>query len=116
MSLTNSLHARTKAFASDHPLKSWWCIFSTTALFALAVAGTFPYFPIVVRVACCGLTALLAVRLFVIYHDHQHRAICTSIFLSAGKEDFCARRTLVFESSEPAHPSAIGTSSSIVFT
>jgi omega-6 fatty acid desaturase (delta-12 desaturase) len=84
MSLTNSLHARTKAFASDHPLKSWWCIFSTTALFALAVAGTFPYFPIVVRVACCGLTALLAVRLFVIYHDHQHRAILPKSPLAEG--------------------------------
>jgi omega-6 fatty acid desaturase (delta-12 desaturase) len=70
-----SLHARTKAFAKDHPLISWWCILSTTALLAIAAAGTFPWLPVALRVVCCGLTALLAVRLFVIFHDQQHRAI-----------------------------------------
>ena len=75
MSAAKTLHARTKAFAKDHPLKSWWCILSTTFFLASAAAGTFPAMPIVVRCLCSGLTALLAVRLFVIYHDQQHRAI-----------------------------------------
>ena len=70
-----SLRACTKAFAKDHSLKSWWCILSTTFLLAVAVAGTFPGFPLPVRTICCGLAALLAVRHFVIYHDQQHRAI-----------------------------------------
>lgn len=69
------MHARTKAFAKDFPLKSWWCILSTTFLLICADVGTFPGFPLAVRIFCCGLTALLAVRLFVIYHDQQHRAI-----------------------------------------
>ena len=70
-----SLRACTKAFAKDHALKSWWCILSTTFLLAVAIAGTFPVFPLVVRTICCGLAGLLVVRHFVIYHDQQHRAI-----------------------------------------
>ena len=75
MNPINTLHARTKAFAKDHPLKSWWCIISTSFLLVFAATGTFPGLPVVVRIACCGLLGLVTVRLFVIYHDHQHRAI-----------------------------------------
>jgi omega-6 fatty acid desaturase (delta-12 desaturase) len=70
-----TLHARTKAFAKDHPLKSWWCILSTTFFLISAMAGTFPFMPLAVRILCCGVTGLLIVRLFVIYHDQQHHAI-----------------------------------------
>jgi omega-6 fatty acid desaturase (delta-12 desaturase) len=70
-----TLHARTKAFAKDHALTSWWHILSTTMLLAMAVAGTLPFAPLWVRVPCSLLSALLLVRLFVIYHDQQHRAI-----------------------------------------
>lgn len=70
-----TLHARTKVFAKDHPLKSWWCILSTTFFLVSAAAGTFPGLPLAMRIICCGLTGLLIVRLFVIYHDQQHRAI-----------------------------------------
>jgi omega-6 fatty acid desaturase (delta-12 desaturase) len=73
-SATN-LHSLTKAFAKDRPWKSWWCILSTAFLFVFAVTGTFPLLPVAARIICCGLLGLLAVRLFVIYHDHQHRAI-----------------------------------------
>jgi omega-6 fatty acid desaturase (delta-12 desaturase) len=72
---SKSLHAFTKAFAKDNPLKSWWCILSTTFLLAAATIGTFPILPMAIRIACSLLLALLIVRLFVIYHDHQHRAI-----------------------------------------
>ena len=78
MPTTNSskyLHACTKAFAKDHPLKSWWFILSTTLYLALSLASTFPGLPLVVRIVCSVLSGLLTVRLFVIYHDHQHRAI-----------------------------------------
>jgi len=75
MTPENTLRERTKLFAQDHPLISWWCILSTTALLAAAAAGTFPVLPVALRVACCVLTALIAVRMFVIFHDQQHRAI-----------------------------------------
>lgn len=78
-----SLHARTKAFAKDHPVKSWWCILSTTFLLIVADAGTLPGLPLAARIFFCGLTALLAVRLFVIYHDQQHRAILPKSRLAA---------------------------------
>jgi omega-6 fatty acid desaturase (delta-12 desaturase) len=75
MPAAESLYARTKAYARDYPWKSWWCILSTGFLLAAALAGTLPGLPLALRVACSGLTGLLMVRLFVIYHDHQHRAI-----------------------------------------
>jgi len=70
-----TLHARTKVFAKDHPWKSWWCIVSSTALLAAASAGTLPHWPLPARIVCSLLSGLLMVRLFVIYHDQQHRAI-----------------------------------------
>ena len=75
MSPANTLHARTKAFAKDHPLTSWWCILSTSLLLACTATGTLPVLPLAVRIICCGLLGLVAVRLFVIFHDQQHRAI-----------------------------------------
>ncbi len=71
----DTLHARTKAYARDHFWKSWWCILSTTFLLAAASAGTFPVLPVAGRIVCSVLTGLLIVRLFVIYHDQQHKAI-----------------------------------------
>lgn len=70
-----TLHARTKAFAKDNSILSWWHILSTTLLLALAVAGTLPFAPLWVRLPSSVLSALLLVRLFVIFHDQQHRAI-----------------------------------------
>ena len=70
-----TLHARTKTFAKDHALTSWWHILSTAILLASALGGTLPLAPLWVRVPCSLLAALLMVRLFVIYHDQQHRAI-----------------------------------------
>ena len=75
MNPPQTLHARTKAFARDHSLVSWWHIVSTTLLLCLAVAGTLPFASLWVRVPCSLLAALLLVRLFVIFHDQQHRAI-----------------------------------------
>ena len=71
----DTLHARTKVFARDHAWRSWWCIVSTAMLLAASLAGTFPFLPLPARIACSILSGLLMVRLFVIYHDQQHRAI-----------------------------------------
>ncbi|HEV2330216.1 MAG TPA: fatty acid desaturase [Verrucomicrobiae bacterium] len=75
MSQPATLHARTKAFAKDNPAISWWHIISTALLLALAITCTLPFVPLWLRAPCSVLTALLLVRLFVIFHDHQHRAI-----------------------------------------
>jgi len=83
MSKNQHLHASTKAYARDYSWKSWWCILSTAFFLASAVTGTFPVFPMALRVACSGLAGLLIVRLFVIYHDHQHRAILPRSLVAA---------------------------------
>jgi omega-6 fatty acid desaturase (delta-12 desaturase) len=70
-----TLHASTKIFAKDNFWKSWWHIISTVFLLALAVTCTLPFAPLLIRLPCSVLSALLLVRLFVIYHDQQHRAI-----------------------------------------
>ena len=75
MNNSDTLHARTKAYAKDIPWKSWWYIFSTAFLLAASLVGTFPIWPLAARVACSLLSGLLMIRLFVIYHDQQHRAI-----------------------------------------
>jgi acyl-lipid omega-6 desaturase (Delta-12 desaturase) len=75
MNSSPSLHARTKPFAKDHTLLSWWHILSTTLLLALAEGGTLPFLPLWARGLCSILSAFLFVRLFVIFHDQQHHAI-----------------------------------------
>jgi acyl-lipid omega-6 desaturase (Delta-12 desaturase) len=70
-----TLYVRTKPYARDYSWKSWWCVLSTIFLLAAAFAGTLPVLPIPLRMVCSGLAGLLIVRLFVIYHDQQHRAI-----------------------------------------
>ncbi|HEV2456468.1 MAG TPA: fatty acid desaturase, partial [Verrucomicrobiae bacterium] len=78
-----TLHARTKPYAQDSSLKSWWYILSTTFFLAAALAGTFPGLPLICRVASSVLAGLLMVRLFVIYHDQQHHAILPKSRLAA---------------------------------
>ena len=78
-----TLHARTKPYARDSYWKSWWYILSTIFLLGLAAAGTLPLLPLILRMAFSVLTGLLLVRLFVIYHDHQHRAILPKSRLAA---------------------------------
>ena len=75
--MTNSdrLYTRTKTYARDNTWRSWWYITSTTFLLLAAVIGTLPILPMLPRILCSVLTGLLMVRLFVIYHDQQHRAI-----------------------------------------
>jgi len=81
MNSKHTLHARTKLYAKDHPLKSWWFILSTTFLLLTAMAATLPAWPAVgniplaIRLLASAAAGLLSLRLFVIYHDQQHHAI-----------------------------------------
>lgn len=65
----------TREFAKDDPTKSWNAIISTGGLLLLAsVAITLlPFWFLKLPVSI--LAGLLMVRMFVIYHDHQHNAI-----------------------------------------
>lgn len=65
----------TRRFADDTPARSWWYLLSTIGLFGAALVATLalPGWPL--RMIAGVVTGLLLVRLFVIYHDHQHGAI-----------------------------------------
>jgi len=67
----------TKPFAKEIRFKSWTYALTTLLFLGLALAGTFliPIFP--VRLAFSILAGLLMVRMFIIYHDHQHHSILT---------------------------------------
>ncbi len=65
----------TRAYTGDSSLRSWWAVLSTLAgyLFALYAATALPHWTL--RLAASVLAGLFFLRMFVIYHDHQHHAI-----------------------------------------
>jgi len=65
----------TKEFAKDNSTKSWWAILSTAVLVVFVLSGSAVNFHWLAQLFCSVLAGLLMVRLFVIYHDHQHNAI-----------------------------------------
>ncbi len=65
----------TKPFASEIRSKSWIYTLSTLFLLILALAGTVLLPHILLRICASILVGLLIVRMFVIYHDHQHHTI-----------------------------------------
>jgi omega-6 fatty acid desaturase (delta-12 desaturase) len=65
----------TLPFIREQPVRSWWCLISTTVLFAAALAvGAMPL-PWYLRLAGSVLGGMTLCRLFIIYHDHQHGTI-----------------------------------------
>lgn len=65
----------TKPFAQEIRWKSWYYTITTALLLAgLLAAVCFVQF-LPVRIVCSVLSGLVIVRMFVIYHDHQHHAI-----------------------------------------
>jgi omega-6 fatty acid desaturase (delta-12 desaturase) len=65
----------TRQFAKENRLKSWVLTLSTLVLLLAALAGTVWGFYLPGKILCSLVAGLLMVRMFVIYHDHQHRAI-----------------------------------------
>jgi omega-6 fatty acid desaturase (delta-12 desaturase) len=65
----------TRPFAVEVRWKSGFYALSTLALLILFNAGTFWNFHPAAKLLSSIFSALLLVRMFVIYHDHQHRAI-----------------------------------------
>ncbi|HKK17724.1 MAG TPA: fatty acid desaturase [Opitutales bacterium] len=65
----------TREFAKDDTFRSWRIVLSTL-LFYLAALGAILLLPHwILKIPASILAGLLTVRLFVIYHDHQHNAI-----------------------------------------
>ena len=65
----------TKEFAKENKLQSWWYLLSTAFLLIVAQIGTYWNINLVAKIICSILTSLMIVRMFMIYHDHQHKAI-----------------------------------------
>jgi len=73
----------SKKYAEEKLFSSWWVLGSTTVLFvgliAIAALGWFPWY---VRLIAGCFAGLINVRLFVIYHDHQHGTILRDSWLA----------------------------------
>ena len=67
----------TKPFAREIRSKSWLYTLSTIFFIGLALAAIIliPFFP--VKIIFSLIAGLLMVRMFIIYHDHQHHSILT---------------------------------------
>jgi omega-6 fatty acid desaturase (delta-12 desaturase) len=65
----------TRPFAKENRAKSWLYTISTLLLLISALFGTVFNFHWSLKLACSIFAGLVIVRLFVIYHDHQHKAI-----------------------------------------
>ncbi len=73
----------TRDFAHDRSARSWWVLISTFVGYTatLAAALLLPHWSL--QLAASVLAGLFFVRLFVIYHDHQHNAILPKSKLAA---------------------------------
>ena len=69
------LLAASKEFATEDRLRSWVELLLTVVLSAVAFMGALVIMPLAIRALCSLVCGLSYVRLFVIYHDYQHRAI-----------------------------------------
>jgi omega-6 fatty acid desaturase (delta-12 desaturase) len=66
----------SKKFSSEYRWRSWGELLSTIILtLILFIAGFLEVIPLPFRIFSSIICGLLYVRLFVIYHDYQHRAI-----------------------------------------
>jgi omega-6 fatty acid desaturase (delta-12 desaturase) len=65
----------TKPFTKENLFLSWWHTLSTFSLLILCNFLVFYLEPFYLKIPMAILTALFNSRMFVIYHDHQHKAI-----------------------------------------
>lgn len=65
----------TKPYTGDHAARSWWAILSTLFAYLGSLLGAVALPHWALQTAASLLAGLLFLRMFVIYHDHQHHAI-----------------------------------------
>jgi omega-6 fatty acid desaturase (delta-12 desaturase) len=80
----------TRPFAKEDRKKSWFYTITTLIILIAFLLGTVYNFHWLLKLLCSIGSGFLIVRMFVIYHDHQHKAIldksslATSIFTIFG--------------------------------
>jgi omega-6 fatty acid desaturase (delta-12 desaturase) len=74
----------TRPFAREDRGRSWWHLLTTLAVLAAFLGAACASLPWLLRLPCSALAGLVLVRLFVIYHDHQHGAILRDSRLAGG--------------------------------
>jgi omega-6 fatty acid desaturase (delta-12 desaturase) len=65
----------TKPFAKEIVWKSWFYTLSTLTILIVLFSGIYFLNNPLLRIACSLAAGLTMVRMFVIYHDHQHHTI-----------------------------------------
>jgi acyl-lipid omega-6 desaturase (Delta-12 desaturase) len=65
----------TKPFAKEDRFKSWYLSLSTLFILICCLYLTTTHLPLILKFGSSVLAGLVIVRMFVIYHDHQHKAI-----------------------------------------
>ncbi|MEM8736024.1 MAG: fatty acid desaturase [Planctomycetota bacterium] len=65
----------SKHFATEHRMLSWWYLWSTLSLLGLLILIAASPMHLIVRVFASLLSGLVCVRMFILFHDFQHRAI-----------------------------------------
>jgi omega-6 fatty acid desaturase (delta-12 desaturase) len=83
MRTAKELLIASKDFASENRWLSWWHLWSTLGVLAGLVAAAVNDLPWGIRVASSVAAGLVGVRLFIIYHDHQHGAILRDSWIAA---------------------------------
>lgn len=78
MLLGKDLILATKPFAKEMRARSWFHTISTLTLLILSLASTLLLPMVVLKLACSVFAGLLLIRMFIIYHDHQHHSILTN--------------------------------------
>ena len=77
MLLGKNLILATKPFAKEIRARSWLLTLSTLAFLIASLAGALLAPFIILKFFCGVIAGLLLVRMFIIYHDHQHHNILT---------------------------------------
>ena len=65
----------TRPFAKEIRIKSWIYTLSTLIFLALALVSVILIHFFILKLLCSIIAGLLMVRMFIIYHDHQHHSI-----------------------------------------
>ena len=70
-----NLFDRTRPFAEESRIKSWWYLISTLVVLGtvLVLAAVLPWWPL--RLAASIAGGLVLVRAFIIYHDYMHGSL-----------------------------------------
>ena len=77
MLLGKDLILATKPYAKEIRSRSWFHTISTLSLLILMLSGTLLMPVMSLKLVCSILAGLLLIRMFIIYHDHQHHTILT---------------------------------------